>query len=89
MAKGAGLGLLALAFVLVGCVAPPVPEENACGAAGMVTLVGQDKSVFAAMTLPMGTRIIEPDMAVTEDYSPSRLNFDLDAQGRITRVWCG
>ncbi|MBL9049442.1 MAG: hypothetical protein JNK19_04955 [Tabrizicola sp.] len=82
-------------FVLLGalalgaCVAADEPDPLACGAGGMQDLVGQDKSVFAAMTFPVGTRIIEPGMAVTEDYRPERLNFDLDAKGRITRVWCG
>lgn len=84
MARGA-----VAALALAGCVAVEEPGPNACGADGMQDLVGRDKAVFAAMTLPMGTRIIEPGMAVTEDYSPSRLNFDLDDRGRITRVWCG
>ncbi len=77
------------ALALAACVSAEVPEENACGAAGMQDLVGQDKAVFAAMTLPVGTRIIEPGMAVTEDYSPTRLNFDIGTDGRIARIWCG
>jgi hypothetical protein len=81
-------GAAGLVLALAACVAAG-PEEESCGAAGMQDLVGQDKAVFAAMTLPVGTRIIEPGMAITEDYSPSRLNIDLDAEGRITRVWCG
>ncbi len=68
---------------------PPEPAPNECGAGGMQDLVGKDKSVFAAMTFPIGTRIIEPGMAITEDYSPTRLNIDLGKDGRITRVWCG
>lgn len=77
------------ALMLAGCVAAEEPDRNACGAQGMQDLIGQHKSVFAAMTLPMGTRIIEPGMAVTEDYSPTRLNFDISKDGRITRIWCG
>ena len=45
--------------------------------------------MLAAMTLPAGTRVITPGMAVTEDYSTSRLNIDLDTRGRITGIWCG
>lgn len=78
---------LALALGLAACVA--VPDEDACGAAGMQDLVGQDKAVLAAMTFPAGTRVIEPGTAVTEDYSASRLNIDVDASGTITGVWCG
>jgi hypothetical protein len=83
------LTAVVLAMVLGGCVAATEPEPMACGADGMQGLVGQDKAVFAAMTLPMGTRIIPPGTAITEDYSPSRLNVDLDDKGRISRVWCG
>lgn len=78
---------LALALGLAACVA--VPDEDACGAAGMQDLVGQDKAVLAAMTFPAGTRVIEPGTAVTEDYSASRLNIDVDASGTIAGVWCG
>jgi hypothetical protein len=80
---------VALALGLSGCVAAEAPVTGACGAEAMQHLVGQDKAIFAAMTFPLGTRIIEPGMPITEDYSPSRLNFDLDDAGRITRVWCG
>lgn len=78
---------LLLALALAGCVAEP--EQNACGAAGLQALVGQDMSALAAMTFPAGTRIIEPGTAVTEDYRPDRLNIDVDAGGTITGVWCG
>ena len=82
------LAPVVLALALAGCV-PAEPQQNACGAEGMQHLVGKDQSVLAAMTLPAGTRVITPGMAVTEDYSASRLNIDLDAQGRITGLWCG
>ncbi len=78
-----------LALVLGGCVAAEEPDRNACGAAGMQGLVGQGREVLAAMTLPIGTRVIEPGMPVTEDYSVSRLNIEFGADGRIARVWCG
>lgn len=81
--------ILVGALVLGGCVAAQTPDQDACGAAGMQGLLGKDRSVLAAMTLPMGTRIIEPGMAVTEEYSPTRLNISLDRQGRIERIGCG
>jgi hypothetical protein len=80
---------LVLGLALSGCVAAEVPDPGACGAAGMQGLVGQGREVLAAMTLPEGTRVIEPGQPVTTDYSPARLNIDLDAKGRIARVWCG
>ena len=81
--------VLAWPLALGACVAAEVPAASACGAAGMQSLVGQDASVLVAMTLAVGTRIIEPGMAVTEDYSETRLNINVDADGKITRVWCG
>lgn len=73
--------------LLTACVAEPRPTS--CGAEGLQGLVGRDKSVLSAMTLPAGTRVIEPWTAVTEDYSAERLNIDVDARGRITGLWCG
>jgi hypothetical protein len=83
------LVFLASAVALAGCVQATDPVPSACGADGMQNLVGQDKSVFAAMTFPTGTRIIEPGMPITADFSAERLNFDLDTNGQIARVWCG
>ena len=34
-------------------------------------------------------RVIRPGDAVTKDYREDRLNIDLDAKDRITRIWCG
>lgn len=34
-------------------------------------------------------RILPPNSMVTQDYAPARVNFDLDAGGIVTRVWCG
>jgi hypothetical protein len=84
------LGLAAVAALTLGaCVPEVVPDRNVCGAAGMQDLLGQDRSVLAAMTLPAGTRVITPGMAITEDYSARRLNIDIGADGRIQRLWCG
>lgn len=35
------------------------------------------------------TRILRPGMAVTMDYSPTRLNIEVDTAERIVRVQCG
>lgn len=83
-----GKAALFLALGLAGCVAA-TPDENACGAAGMQDLIGQEDDVLAAMTFPQGTRFIYPGTPVTEDYRPDRLNIDVDQSGRIIGVWCG
>ena len=85
------LAVLALALALAGCVepVPDLPPADACGAPGLQGLVGQPRSVLATMKFAGPVRVIEPGMAVTMDYSPNRLNIELDAAGRITRVTCG
>lgn len=91
--------LLAL-LPLTACVAAPVdtppgdpkpqpPAERTCGAAELQGLVGQPATVLQTMRFAGPVRVIEPGMAVTMDYSPARLNFDLDGQGLITRAYCG
>jgi hypothetical protein len=89
------LSLLA-ALSLAGCattaetpVPAPTEEEDACGASGLQDLVGEDVSVVAAMTFLAPMRIIRPGEAVTLDFNPARLNFELDAGDRIVRVYCG
>lgn len=69
---------------------PETPADaDGCGAAALVHLIGEDMSALAAMSFPDRTRFIRPGDAITMDYSQTRLNFDLDADGRITRIWCG
>ncbi|MDP3264755.1 MAG: I78 family peptidase inhibitor [Tabrizicola sp.] len=82
-----GIGVLMVA--LAAC--QPVKEAagGSCGADGLQALIGQDKSVLAAMSFPAGTRFIEPGTPVTMDYSESRLNIHIGRTGRIERVSCG
>ena len=51
--------------------------------------VGQDASVLLATTFTAPIRIIRPGDAVTEDFNPARINFVLDANERVTQVYCG
>ena len=63
-------------------------HEDACGASGYQSLVGAQ---LASVTLPadLGARVVGPDDVVTTDFSAERLNIEVDADGRITRVYCG
>jgi hypothetical protein len=76
---------------------PPeqVPEHGAgaCNAAAVQDMIGRQRSDAAgaealrrsgAKTL----RWLEPDSAYTMDYRQDRLNIDVDARGRITRLRC-
>jgi hypothetical protein len=68
---------------------PPMPPENACGAADLQSLVGQPAAVLQTMRFSQPVRVIRPGMAVTMDYSAERLNIEIDAAERIIRVTCG
>jgi len=81
--------VLAAVVVVSGCNQTVATGRADCGAAGMQGLIGQSRGVLAAMTVPAGTRVITPGMAITRDHRPARLNIDVDANGEITRLWCG
>lgn len=83
------LAMISLALGACAHGVSDVPVEGACGASALQELVGRDMSALAAMTFPDTTRFISPGDAITMDFSPSRLNFDLDENGVITRIWCG
>lgn len=90
MIFGAGLMLTGLA----GCEPTPEPgpkpppPSDECGASALQDLVGQDRSVLARMKFAAPVRVIGPNMAVTADYRPERLNIEYDAKGTITELAC-
>lgn len=67
---------------------PEPPPPGLCGAAGYQGLVGTQ---LAAVTLPAGLNmeILQFGAAPPSPADPSRILMQLDAQGRITRVYCG
>lgn len=89
--------IVGLALGLAACVpepvAPPLIDplttENACGADDLQGLVGQSASVLATMRFGQTVRVIRPGMGVTMDFSPQRLNIEVDADEVITRISCG
>lgn len=93
-----GLGRWAAGMVVVVAAAAacvpvdaPSPEEglDECGAAELQYLVGAPARDLDAMRFEGPVRVILPDMAVTMDFKAERVNFDVNAAGRITRVFCG
>lgn len=82
---------LMLAPALAACVMPEPddPLADACGASALQGLVGQPAQVLAAMTFAQPLRVIRPGQPVTMDYSPARLNIEIDASEKISRVSCG
>lgn len=61
--------------------------QDTCGASQYRAMVGSN---IAAVTFPAdsGIRIIQPDSAVTQDFSAQRLNVIVDATGIITGLEC-
>lgn len=71
--------------------APPVaPPGDQCGAAELQWLVGRDRTEIPVPVNPYARRVTCTQCAVTEDYSPTRLNifFDRDTD-RVETVRCG
>lgn len=71
----------------------PGPVDNgfgvdACGAAELQDMVGQPDTILATMKFAVPVRVIEPGMAVTADFSPDRLNFEIADDGTIARIAC-
>jgi len=87
---------LAALALLAACAAPTPPPENAgeanaadtCGAARFAGLVGTQADAIDRSTLPPGTRIITPDMMVTQDFSAERLNIMVGTDGRVGSLSC-
>ena len=89
---------LAVAGVLAACVPVEGPGGgypgpgggvNQCGALDLQFLVGGPASALNTMRFNKPVRVIYPDTAVTMDFNPERLNFEVDRMGRILRVRCG
>lgn len=83
---------MVLSLLLVAACAQTEPEPAAnsdtCGAERYQGLVGAQ---LAAVILPAGLNmtVIEYGAAPPSPADPSRMLFQLDAEGRIARVYCG
>ncbi len=63
-------------------------QQDTCGAARFRALIGTQASEIDESTLPPRTRIITPDMMVTQDFSPTRLNIMVGTNGRVGSLRC-
>ena len=67
----------------------PTGMDNSCDGERYGTLVGQDATALERVLIMREVRVIRPGMVVTQDYRPDRINFEIDAAGRIARITCG
>ena len=71
-------------------VAPvPVGSADTCGAAPYGYLIGQNATALERVLILRQVRIIRPGDAVTEDFRPVRINFNIGADERIRTLTCG
>lgn len=70
--------------------AVPGAGTDQCGAGDLQWLVGRDRSEIPVPVNPYGRRVTCTTCAVTEDFSPTRLNifFDQDSN-KVQTVRCG
>ena len=70
------------------------PGAGPCRAAAAQAAVGQPGTARLAewarsQAGALKVRVIGPDDMITKDYDTSRLNLQLDAGGKVVRVYCG
>lgn len=69
--------------------APPVdPESLPCDFPGLLGQV-PGEALLAQTLGGRGYRVLPPGSMATQDYSPARVNLELDESGKVKRVWCG
>ena len=68
---------------------PPDPADDTCGAARYSGLLNQSEAQIATLGFDQPARIIRPGDPVTMDFNPGRINFLLDDQGNVDRIYCG
>ena len=70
---------------------PPVDPalEDTCNKAQYSALIGKPATDAGVPPASATVRIIKPGDQVTMDFSPTRLNIDLDDAGVITTLRCG
>lgn len=85
--------VLLSSFALAACMQDsPLNGDGlspSCAAPELQELVGQPLTELDETSLPQPYRIIAPDMAVTMDWNPARLNIEHDEANVITRIACG
>ncbi|WP_409698059.1 I78 family peptidase inhibitor [Yoonia sp.] len=80
--------MTAIALGLMACE-PVLAEDDACNADAYAHLVGADVTATDGVTADGPVRVLRPDDVVTMEFRGDRLNFALDEQDRIVRVYCG
>lgn len=62
---------------------------NTCKLENYQQYEGQNASVLASAPLDRAYRVVGPDTIVSQEYDPSRLNFNTNSVGVIRSISCG
>ena len=86
-------GAWSAVFALAACM-PRVPTAGACDASPVQGVLGQSVSPqeAEAARLQAGARtvrVIGHDQIISKEFNATRLSLQLDARGRVVRVFCG
>jgi hypothetical protein len=63
-------------------------RADTCNAGRFRNLIGEEAATIDPASLPRQSRIITPDMMVTQDFSPTRLNIIVGTDGRVGSLRC-
>ena len=84
------------ALGLAGCLKPepelarlPDTAADTCRGAQYAALLDRDQTALERVLIMRQIRIIRPGDVVTMDYRAERINFAIDEQGKISRIYCG
>jgi hypothetical protein len=82
------------ALLALSACAPRVPAAGACDASPAQGLVGQPVTPLAAEAARLqagarSVRVIDHDQILSKEFNTTRLSLQLDARGRVVRVFCG
>lgn len=83
-----------IAFLLATSIASSVQAQvregaDSCGANDVLDMIGQTAEVVTRVDFERQVRVIEWGASMSVDFDMTRINFDLDANGTITAIWCG
>lgn len=70
-------------------VPPPSREVFTDAECSYEDWVGQPVNEAAVKETGRPYRVLTPDSMMTMDHNPERINVVHDADGKVTRVWCG
>lgn len=66
----------------------PAAANDTCNANQYASLIGQDATALERVMILGLVRVIRPDQAVTMDFRPERINFNVGQNNRIASITC-